>query len=420
MSNSAISINGIGKRYLLGTGGGERYRLFRDAIANGVKGLFRNEKGQNNLQEFWALKDLSFDIEEGESVAIIGRNGAGKSTLLKILSQITSPTEGEARVRGRIASLLEVGTGFHPELSGRENIYLNAAILGMRRVEINNKFNAIVDFSEIGKFLDTPVKRYSSGMYIRLAFAVAAHLDPEILLVDEVLAVGDAVFQKRCLGKMKDVAKTGRTVLFVSHNMTAVQNLCQRAIWLDQGKVKIDGATSSVVFEYYKNAFSTETEGEWADMSTAPGNDQVRLRKVSIKTVDDPLQTSMTIQMPLVLEFEYWNLVQGSALNLTLAIYSDQGVCVFNTASNHEPVWHGKPFPKGLFRSSCYIPKDLLNDGFHTVTLLMVKNSAEVIYMKENALTFELIDNTPREWHGKWPGAVRPNLKWSTELINES
>ena len=238
--------------------------------------------------DLWALRDVSFEVKRGEVVGIIGRNGAGKSTLLKILSRITEPTAGSAKIHGRVGSLLEVGTGFHPELTGRENIYLNGAILGMRRAEIERKFDEIVAFAEIERFLDTPVKRYSSGMYVRLAFAVAAHLEPEILLVDEVLAVGDAQFQKKCLGKMGDVAKEGRTVLFVSHNMVAVQTLCQRAFWLDSGQLKAQGEVGTIVTTYLRAGLAEDdvTERVWPDIATAPGNETVRLHRISVRPED--------------------------------------------------------------------------------------------------------------------------------------
>lgn len=265
MSRPIISVEGLGKCYRVGHQSAKRehYTALRDILARNTKELFRKTRdlvsGRQIIQgdvveDFWALKDVSFDVEPGEVVGIIGRNGAGKSTLLKILSRITEPTEGRVTLRGRVASLLEVGTGFHPELSGRENIFLNGAILGMTRNEIKRKFDEIVDFAEVEKFLDTPVKRYSSGMYVRLAFAVAAHLEPEILIVDEVLAVGDAEFQKKCLGKMGEVAKGGRTVLFVSHNLAAVQALCSKAVLLLAGKVQRVGDVDSLVADYTKTS----------------------------------------------------------------------------------------------------------------------------------------------------------------------
>ena len=264
MSDFAIQVAGLGKKYLLHhqQQPGRRYKALRDVIAGKAKGLFKRkaESGKRNgIEEFWALKEVSFEIKRGEAVGIIGRNGAGKSTLLKLLSRITEPTTGSIRLRGRVASLLEVGTGFHPELTGRENIFLNGAILGMSRAEITRKFDEIVNFAEVEKFLDTPVKHYSSGMYMRLAFAVAAHLEPEVLVVDEVLAVGDAMFQKKCLGKMQDVSKGGRTVLFVSHNMGAVTSLCRTAIWLNGGRIVRSGPAREIVDDYLTSHATSQT-----------------------------------------------------------------------------------------------------------------------------------------------------------------
>ena len=253
MGKPTIEINSLSKKYLLGQR--ESYYSLRDVMA----GLVKLKKGHNDKSEFWALKDINFHINQGDAIGIIGRNGAGKSTLLKILSRITPPTKGSVTLRGRVASLLEVGTGFHSELTGRENIFLNGAILGMKQNEIKRDFDKIVDFAEIGKFLDTPVKRYSSGMYVRLAFAVAAHLEPEILIVDEVLAVGDAQFQKKCLGRMESIGKEGRTVLFVSHNMSSVQSLCKIGIWLDKGQIVKTGDMNSVVTDYIENTVNNPT-----------------------------------------------------------------------------------------------------------------------------------------------------------------
>jgi lipopolysaccharide transport system ATP-binding protein len=261
MSDTVIRVEGLSKKYIIGHQKQERYTALRDVVANQVRSLGQIFKGNQNKEdpaheEFWALKDVSFEIKQGDRVGIIGRNGAGKSTLLKILSRITEPTSGKISIKGRVASLLEVGTGFHPELTGRENVYLNGAILGMDRVEIKRKFDEIVAFAEVEKFLDTPVKRYSSGMYVRLAFAVAAHLEPEVLVVDEVLAVGDAQFQKKCLGKMEDVGKEGRTVLFVSHNMGTILQLCNHCIWLEQGKVKSTGSVAEIIGSYMQSSFT--------------------------------------------------------------------------------------------------------------------------------------------------------------------
>jgi lipopolysaccharide transport system ATP-binding protein len=275
MKHIAIRVENISKQYRIGATL-QRYTTLRDRIVANLKGLFRRSgRASSGLETIWALREVSFEVQQGEVLGIIGRNGAGKSTLLKILSRITEPTAGYAEIRGRVASLLEVGTGFHPELSGRENIYLNAAILGMRKVEIDRKLDAIIDFSGVETFLDTPIKHYSSGMSVRLAFAVAAHLDPEILLVDEVLAVGDAAFQQKCLGKMEDVAKEGRTVLFISHNMATIERLCQRGIVLEGGKVQFAGTQTEAVSRYLTGL--SGNAGSLRDRIDREGSGKVRV-----------------------------------------------------------------------------------------------------------------------------------------------
>lgn len=422
MSQPQIIVEGISKRYRIGVAA-ERYPTFREAIVGAVKAPLRRwrqlRESGNGEDTIWALKDVSFEVQPGEVLGIIGRNGAGKTTLLKILSRITEPTEGIARLRGRVASLLEVGTGFHPELSGRENIYLNGAILGMKRAEIDRKFDDIVAFAEVEKFLDTPVKRYSSGMYVRLAFAVAAHLEPEILIVDEVLAVGDAVFQKRCLGKMQDVASSeGRTVLFVSHNMVAVQNLCPRAIWIDGGELQQDGAAGTVVGEYLSGVQSRVTERVWPDFESAPGNETVRIRRAAIETAGGSENGPITTRTPLDVVFEFWNRKPGARLNLTVHLYG-RGAVAFETGPVRDTVWRGKSFPVGLFRSGFRIPGDLLNDGVHSVMLLVVEDQSRVIYRHEDMLVFNVEDDGSDRgpYHGEVSGAVRPILHWQTELL---
>src|SRR5439155_1585645 len=306
----------------------ERYKTLRDSLTDTMSAPFRriqsafrssrSQKSEGVNDTIWALKNVSFEIPRGEVVGVIGRNGAGKSTLLKLLSRITEPTEGHAEIHGRVGSLLEVGTGFHPELTGRENIYLNGAILGMRRAEIASKFDEMVAFAEIDKFIDTPVKHYSSGMYMRLAFAVAAHLEPEILVIDEVLAVGDAAFQKKCLGKMGEVAKQGRTVLFVSHNLTALQSLCDRAIWLDAGRLISYGQAGSIVHEYLQSTVTSTLERCWDDPGTAPGDKHVRLHRVAVRPRTVRASDPVSVQTPVDLEFSYWNLAPHTVLNLSL------------------------------------------------------------------------------------------------------
>lgn len=382
----------------------------------------REGNGKRNVETIWALKDVSFEVKPGEVVGLIGRNGAGKSTLLKVLSRITEPTTGRAEIYGRVASLLEVGTGFHAELTGRENIYLNGAILGMKKTEIDSKFDQIVEFSELEQFLDTPVKRYSSGMYMRLAFAVASHLEPEILIVDEVLAVGDAQFQKKCLGKMSDVATEGRTVLFVSHNMVAVQSLCERALWLERGKVVEDGETNTVVGSYLNDCFGKggPREETWPDVETAPGNDSVRLHKVQVRPRDGTSSDPLTTKTPFSIEVEYWNLQPEAVLHITLHLYTEEGILAFTTGSGvREREWAGRPMPVGLFRSACHIPSDLLNVGRHRFKVLVVKDLSSVLYQYESDVTFEIFDLEEREisTYGREPGVVKPALAWKTELM---
>ena len=364
----------------------------------------RTRKGESDYA--WALKDVSFEIEKGDTLGIIGKNGAGKSTLLKLLSRVTTPTEGQIKIKGRIASLLEVGTGFHPELTGKENIYMNGAILGMTKREISAKFDEIVDFAGVELYINTPVKRYSSGMYVRLAFAVAAHLEPEILIVDEVLAVGDADFQKKCLGKMGDVASHGRTIIFVSHNMQAVQSLCKSAIYLKQGKIADIGRTDKVINNYLSREVKNCLVAKWNEAS-APGNDQVKLLNAEIiphlDNDTDAIQVSTSLDM--CFEFKLYREVN---INLSLLLYTASGNCIFNVATE------SKPLKEGLHRSTLKIPGKLLNDDVYTINLLFVKDTSTIIYQLGDLLTFEVAD-TIRDgnWYGKWLGAVRPDLDFS-------
>lgn len=418
-----INVNNLGKQYVIGSDSGPNATTLRETLTTAFRAPLRQiRKGSNDRtnETIWALRDLSFQVTPGERLGIIGHNGAGKSTLLKILSRITDPTTGRAELFGRVGSLLEVGIGFHPELTGRENILFSGAMLGMKRKEIYQKFDEIVDFAEVERFIDTPVKRYSSGMYTRLAFAVAAHLEPEILIVDEVLAVGDVNFQKKCLGKMNQVAQEGRTVLFVSHNMTAIQALCNRVIWLDKGSVVADGAAATVATRYLQSTYLTLNQRLWNDALTAPGNDKVRLRSACARPLDESSQIdSITVRTPIALEFTYWNLVPGAHLNLSVGIYNDAGTPLFFTGPGNESDWHGTPLPKGLFRSICYIPANLLNDGTHRVHLLVIQDQSNAIFRLDDILIFDILDDAGVRsgWFGKWPGAVRPSLTWQTELV---
>jgi lipopolysaccharide transport system ATP-binding protein len=415
-----ITVKGLSKQYRLGKAQRPMYGTLRDTVVEFAQSRFRKRRqAGDSSQTIWALRNVSFEVGAGEVIGIIGSNGAGKSTLLKIISRITEPTTGRAELFGRVGSLLEVGTGFHPELSGRENIFLNGALLGMRRAEISAKFDEIVAFSEVERFIDTPVKFYSSGMYMRLAFSVAAHLEPEILVVDEVLAVGDMAFQKKCLGKLGSVAEGGRTILFVSHNMLAMQNLCSRVVWLDHGKVAQEGDSGDVIANYLKGSFSTRSTQTWADPANAPGNEIVRLRSASVFPEQGSPFDEITVQSPVVLEFEFWNFQPGATLNLSMHLINDQGVTVFASGSGKDKLWRG-PYPVGLFRSRCRIPGGLLNDGAHSILLLVVKNNNTVISSHPDLLSFEVREAVEsREfWFGKWPGAVRPDLEWTTEAVD--
>jgi lipopolysaccharide transport system ATP-binding protein len=411
----SVAVRGLSKSFVLAHKH-QRATTMAEALMNRL----RRPKHQLDTEVFWALRDISFEIRQGEAIGFIGRNGAGKSTLLKVLSRITGPTTGEVTLYGPVGSLLEVGTGFHPDLTGRENIYLNGSILGMRRREITKHFDAIVDFSEVERFLDTPVKRYSSGMYVRLAFAVAAHLNPEILIIDEVLAVGDANFQKKCLNKMGEIAsQEGRTVLFVSHNMTAVQSLCTRAIWLEKGTLRDQGSAKDLIPRYLKTAFAPQRDRTWDDLETAPGNAKVRMRRAAIRPDTHSGGSTITTHTPLVMEFEFWNLSPGAHLNLSVSVQNEEGMSIFNTVPTEEPVWHGRAFPQGLFRSLVRIPGDLLNKGTHRVLVYIVEDQSVVLSRLEDILVFDVL-KAPDEnvgWSGNWEGAVRPRLEWTTELV---
>ena len=416
MSQPIVTVRNLAKRYMLGHA--PRHDTLRDRLthgmARGLRKLTRRSLSKETAEAppFLALNNISFDVQQGEALGIIGRNGAGKSTLLKVLSQITEPTRGEVRIRGRVASLLEVGTGFHPELSGRENVFLNGAILGMSRAEISRKFDEIIAFAGVEKCLDTPVKRYSSGMYVRLAFAVAAHLEPEILIVDEVLAVGDAAFQKKCLGKMGDVTKEGRTVLFVSHNMTAVQSLCRRALLLSEGELAADGTVGPVVTRYLQDAQGAGGEKSWSEPKTAPGNNLIRIKQVRIFP-DDSSQTLLTMQGPLRIETEYWVVGKGALTHLTYHLLNEQGITVLTTwceSIDREP---------GLYRSVFHIPANLLNSGGYLLKLLIVENGNRVTYEHACIASFSLVDAAERTgaWLGREPGVVQPILPWETATL---
>ena len=432
MISPAIRISHLTKLYRIGLKE-RRHETLTGAITAFVRSPVSNYRVLKQLTSFGtgedeaedvlcALKDISLEVEEGEVFGIIGANGAGKSTLLKVLSGITEPSSGRAEIFGRVASLLEVGTGFHPELTGRENVYLNGTILGMKKVEIDRKFDEIVAFSEVEKFIDTPVKRYSSGMKVRLAFAVAAHLDPEILLIDEVLAVGDAAFQRKCLGKMSDVARAGRTVLFVSHNMTAVSTLCSRAVLLKKGQVAYDGAANDVVGEYLAAIEDEPSEITWDDQMRAPGNDVIRVVAVRAFSESGPVQP-FPIDQPLHLEVDYVNLREGSRVYVAFRLKDPAGSWVLTSlnapeASTSEDPYYCAPLPNGGYRARCTIPPNVLNDIRYTLDVIIASPPPPKIFAHvKDAVGFSIFDTgqmRPAGLSGKWHGNVRLRLAWTT------
>lgn len=421
-----IRVSNLSKQYQLGARQ-NGYATLRESLLATLRAPASLMRRRNDAPEnFLALEDVSFEVQPGEVRAIIGRNGAGKSTLLKILARITEPTRGRVELFGRVGSLLEVGTGFHPELSGRENIFLSGAILGMKREETRRKFDEIVSFAELEKFIDTPVKRYSSGMYMRLAFAVAAHLEPEILLVDEVLAVGDARFQKKCLGKMSEVAHQGRTVLFVSHNMTAVNQLCPQAMMLADGHVVLTGKTSEVVPQYLQAGSGGGAEYVWTDPRRAPGNENFKLH--SVRVVSDGMpRTEVDIDKAVSIEIEFWNRREGTRnVCANMCLLDGMGTIVLNTgstpAANSLPEeWFDKPHPAGLFRATCTLPANFLNEGLYSVDVQVVTlGPATMEIDAPQVLSFRVFDSgAMREPGGgsTWPGAIRLRLPWDTEYL---
>jgi lipopolysaccharide transport system ATP-binding protein len=437
MSDTVIKVENLGKKYLIRHEKRERYTALRDVMANKFKSFgskifspftFHRSQSSNSpftesKENFWALKDVSFEIKKGERVGIIGRNGAGKTTLLKLLSRITEPTTGRITLKGRVASLLEVGTGFHPELTGRENIFLNGAILGMSKVEIKTKFDEIVDFAEIEKFLDTPVKRYSSGMYVRLAFAVAAHLEPEILIVDEVLAVGDAQFQKKCLGKMEDVsAKEGRTVLFVSHNMQAIIALCNSAILLQEGKIVRNGPSQEVSSCYLFEDRNYNSFKEWNNLK--PGNNIVKLHH--IRAVDKNYNTkdSFYTTEPVGIEMCYEVFEKGHVLWHGYNFHNSDGINIFDSHSVTAELYNLE-HPIGKFIATAWIPENLLAEGSILIGCAIFNHIEHKIYFHErNVISITIIDSldgnsSKGKSPGNFPGIVRPKLNWNIVAVKK-
>lgn len=420
MSSNDIAIKAerLGKEYRLGER--ERYGALRDVLMDWLrrapKALGRRNRRQE--QKFWALKDVSFEIPHGQAVGIIGRNGAGKSTLLKVLSRITEPTEGQAIVSGRVGSLLEVGTGFHPEMTGRENVFLSGAILGMSQAEVRRKFDEIIAFAELEKFVDTPVKRYSSGMYVRLAFAVAAHLEPEILLVDEVLAVGDLRFQKKCLAKMHDAGHSGRTILFVSHNMAAVTRLCSRGLLLEQGQVVADGNVGDVVSKYLTSSLGASAVREWPDPRTRPGRDGFKVLRVEVATSDGPTNLAR-VSDELTISITFCTQEPGMHFRI-VAILQTQGVVAFATLQPREERYESP----GRYCSRVVVPAHLLAEGEYTVDLSVIASRGSKAHLcrVEDAVAFQIFDpmqgdSARGDYAEGLAGVLRPKLPWRTERV---
>jgi lipopolysaccharide transport system ATP-binding protein len=435
MSESIIVIENLSKRYLIGhrLSSAGKYTTLRDVVGRKISSFARKSadvvRGRqvvqgDEVEEFWALKNVSFEVKQGEVLGIIGRNGAGKSTLLKILSRITDPTEGRVLLRGRVSSLLEVGTGFHPELSGRENIFLNGAILGMTQREIRKKFDEIVAFAEVEKFLDTPVKHFSSGMYVRLAFAVAAHLEPEILVVDEVLAVGDAEFQKKCLGKMSDVAQKGRTVLFVSHDIPAINRLCSRSILLESGMIKANGDAQSVTAQYMISDTGIMAVRQWVG-DLRPGDDTVRL--MSVRSLqNNKVSDAMDIRFPVDIEMTYEVLKDNAGLMSAFSCIDEQGVHLFVSADFNDPR-SAQPRPRGVYTSRCRIPGNLFSEGLIRVIAEVATRppAYRSLILERDSVAFQVIDSgEPGSIRGSWgapiPGVMRPLCEWETSFSHAS
>jgi len=403
MEEIVLSVENVSKQYRLGKIGTGSLRQdisywWKHSVLKRADPFFYGGEDERFL---WALKDVSFELKKGEALGIIGNNGSGKSTLLKIISRITPPTKGYVRGKGTVSSILEIGTGFHQELSGRENIFMSGYALGMSKEEIKKKFDEIVAFSGIEKFIDTPVKRYSSGMYVRLAFSVAAHLEPDILIIDEVLAVGDVEFQKKCMGKMEDVSsQKGRTILFVSHNMTAITNLCSKTLWLDKGIVKQMGVSKEVVKSYLEKFAKAIPPKDWTEPSSAPGNDLIRLKRTSVEAVE---QSFISVNTAIKICFEFWCFTQGFTINVNVRLNAEHGECVFNLGSSSVQSQHS------ILQLDVVIPPKLLNNQTYSVSLTIVKNHSEPIFEFSNCLSFDVQDERQgMNYFGAWPGVIRP------------
>jgi lipopolysaccharide transport system ATP-binding protein len=423
MLDTVIRVENLGKKYIISHQKRKRYTALRDVIANGAKSVgrqllkpFGKSLSDPTVEEFWALKDVSFEIQRGDRVGIIGRNGAGKSTLLKILSRITEPTLGRIAIRGQVASLLEVGTGFHPELTGRENIFLNGAILGMSRAEIKKKFDEIVAFAEVEKFLDTPVKHYSSGMYVRLAFAVAAHLEPEILVVDEVLAVGDMAFQDKCLGKMEEVAKEGRTVLFVSHNMGAITNLCSSSIFLDKGQILFIGSASEGVSKYLNSVISHEHSEVILEKISSPAY----FTKIAILDSNGEPTTTVDLTSKFKIYFEYDVLRPIVGLDLAFSLFDKHGSHIFYSSLSKSPNPINLDHQPGQYVAEVDFPPNFMAPGLYTITILLYQANIYSFDTRDKVIGFSVIDSGSKEYlyAGQDIGSILVDFEWRTQVVS--
>ena len=443
-SELAVKVEDLNKLYRIGVAA-EASDSIAGAFSNFIRSPLSNLKKYRSLYNFgdvdfdairsgeatlgddllWAVRNMTFDVPRGQVLGIIGHNGAGKSTLLKILSRITAPTHGRVELHGRLSSLLEVGTGFHQELTGRENVYLNGTILGMRKREVDREFDEIVAFSGVERFLDTPVKRYSSGMKVRLAFAVAAHLRPEILIIDEVLSVGDAEFQRKCMGKMEAIGEEGRTILFVSHNMPAVTRLCNRVLMVDQGSIMMDGTPHDVVSGYLSSGKGKAPEASWPDPTSAPGGAIARLRSVSVRNENGDVSDSIDIRRQVNVQIEFDCLEEGHVLIPAFSLWNDEGFQLFS-AMDLDPQWRGKVRPPGRYVCQAVIPGNFLAEGTMAINTALWEwePHRRLEYHQKDVVAFQVVDNLEGDsargdYIGNIAGAVRPLLDWTTQYTKD-
>ncbi|HEX8292040.1 MAG TPA: ABC transporter ATP-binding protein [Pyrinomonadaceae bacterium] len=426
MEPVVVSVEGVSKRYRIGAlhpGYDSLREVLAGAVSARLKRLRERRAADDEATTLWALRDVSFEVRRGEILGIVGRNGAGKSTLLKILSRITRPTAGQVEIYGRVGSLLEVGTGFHPDLTGRENVYLNGAVLGMRKVEIDAKFDEIVAFSELERFIETPVKRYSSGMYVRLAFSVAAHLEPEVLIMDEVLAVGDMAFQQKCLDKMNEIRRQGRTIFFVSHNLPAITRLCKRAVLLERGQLVAEGQPQDVVNRYLSTSWGAGAERAWG--GDAPGDAVARLRRVRVAGEGGETAAAVDVRRDSRIEVTYDVLEEGHALVPVVELYNEEGTEVFSTHDTGAE-WRRRPRPRGRYTSAVRLPGNLLAEGTLIAHVSIMSHFPSTILHARaaNAVAFQVLDepggvSARGDYAGPMPGVVRPLLEWETRAAND-